>query len=697
MAGATLAILAVITIAVFVYVSRFERERVLASKEATGLAVTGLFAQGVGAPVAFDDSKGVEEQLALFLSAPSVVHATVFGLDPSGAPQALADGGPEPIASGFNLSNERALAGGIQRGPDQILVQAPIVSPAGKPVGFTRVAFSLAADNADISRIERRVLWGTALLGLGLAVALIALSRSLIVRRLGALAVAARRLQTGEQVSVEVRGDDEVSALAAAFGAMASAISSREAEIKRRNHDLHRVLDNVDAGFLTVDLEGRMASERSRILKSWFGRAKNDDFFDYVATFSPVASYALSNGWRDLKDDFMPFEVILDQLPERVAVDEQTFAFGYGPILEEEKLVGVVVSIKEITDELRREAAESAQREAMAIFRRQVDDRNGFARFVAHGETIMKRLRSRTTDRATLLRDLHTLKGNAGVYELESVAYACHALEDRLAEEGGNEISPELFAQLESAWKRIGDVFSELGGGGAKQIEISSAEHSSLLAAIRSGASATELERRVNAFALEPARVSLGRAAQQTRAIARRLGKAETRVSVSVSPPELRLDVETWKPIWLAVPHLLRNAIDHGIEGADARVEAGKPAEGEIRLALVEMADQQTIALVVEDDGAGIDWAKVRQAAHKRGLKTDTESELIDALFADEVSTRDVVNETSGRGVGTNAVKTAVLAVGGRIHVTSEPGQGTTFTLEIPIDAALPAEACRAA
>lgn len=681
LAGATLAILAAVAVVFYVYVSRVERERVLGAREATGVAVTGLFARGVEAAVAFDDAKGVEEEIGRLLSAPSVVHASVFGLDPSGTPTALGSGGAEQPASSFDLSAERGLVGGVQRGPEQLLVEAPILSPAGKPLGFTRVAFSLAEDNAVISRTQRRALWGSALFGLGLATLMIALSRSLIVRRLGALAAAARRLQRGEHAAIEVRGDDEVASLADAFRAMSSAIESRELEIKRRNTELRRVLDNVDAGFLTVDRDGKMAQERSRILDTWFGAAESDDFFAWFETFAPIAAHSLKNGWRDIADDFMPIEVILDQLPARIEVRDRTFALGYTQILEGEQLAGVVVSITDGTAEVRRKAAERAQHEAMTVFRRQLDDRAGFGRFVADGKRILAELRGFDTDRPTKLRLLHTLKGNAGVYELESIASACHALEDRLADEGGADLAPELMAKLEAAWSTLHNLFTELGGNTAPAIEISIPEYRALSEAIANAAPA--LSDQVAALANEPARVSLARAAQQARAIGRRLGKPDVRVRVSV-PPELRLDVDQWKSIWLNLPHLLRNALDHGIEPSDARSAAGKDAAGNIRLAIVEASDTKSLALVVSDDGAGIDWDKLRKAAAKRGLPNDTQADLVAALFADEVSTRDDVSEISGRGVGTNAVRAAVELLGGRIHVASERGRGTTFTLEIP-------------
>jgi two-component system chemotaxis sensor kinase CheA len=674
LAGATLAILSVVATIAFLYVSRAERERALHARESTAVTVASLFAQSVQAPVAFADSTGVAEEVERFVYAPTVIEASVVGIDPSGAHVELGRKSRESLEPGLDLAPEHV---GVQRGREQILVQTPIVSPTGRVLGLARVAFSLAEDNRLIARTERSALVGTMLVGLGLAAALIALTRSLIVRRLAALANAVRALQRGEPATVDVNGEDEIASLADVFRSMSSAIEAREREISRRNSDLRRVLDNVDAGFLTVDRDGKMSDERSKVLESWFGEPESSDFFAYVGQFSRVAAHALRNGWRDIAEDFMPLEVILDQLPSRLDLRERSFALGYSPVLEGDVVTSLVVSITDVTAQVQHEASQRAQRQALAVYRILIEDRSGFENFLKEGDRLISGLRARTAGRDVVLRNLHTLKGNAAIYELETIASICHELEDQLAEELGTCDS----SRLVEAWFDLLLVVSDLGGGQRERIEMSRDEYQGLVDAISRGAAHADLVRRVEAFSNEPGRIALGRAAQQTRAIARRLGKTAVRVEIT-APPDLRLDAEIWQPIWLAVPHVLRNALDHGIEGGVERARLGKAREGRITLSLV--ASDGATTLRIQDDGAGIDWAGVRRAAEQRGLPVATATDLEAAIFEDRVSSRQTVTETSGRGVGMSAVREVVEAAGGRVTVASERGVGTTFSLELP-------------
>lgn len=128
--------------------------------------------------------------------------------------------------------------------------------------------------------------------------------------------------------------------------------------------------------------------------------------------------------------------------------------------------------------------------------------------------------------------------------------------------------------------------------------------------------------------------------------------------------------------------HLVRNAVDHGLESSAERLQAGKSPAGSLLLRTVVRSDEFVVE--IEDDGRGIDWRKLKERALRAGLPTESRTDLVDALFADGISTKDGVTDVSGRGVGMSAVRTACLRSGGRVRVFSEPGEGTRFQFTWP-------------
>jgi two-component system chemotaxis sensor kinase CheA len=137
--------------------------------------------------------------------------------------------------------------------------------------------------------------------------------------------------------------------------------------------------------------------------------------------------------------------------------------------------------------------------------------------------------------------------------------------------------------------------------------------------------------------------------------------------------------------------HLIRNAIDHGLESAEQRAAAGKPAEGVVRLSAAHRSGR--VVIEVADDGAGINRPKVRDVAIRKGLiPADvqlTESEIDNLIFLPGFSTVSTVSNISGRGVGMDVVKRSIQALGGRISITSRPGKGSTFTMSLPLTLAV--------
>jgi two-component system chemotaxis sensor kinase CheA len=137
--------------------------------------------------------------------------------------------------------------------------------------------------------------------------------------------------------------------------------------------------------------------------------------------------------------------------------------------------------------------------------------------------------------------------------------------------------------------------------------------------------------------------------------------------------------------------HMIRNAVDHGLEKPEDRKAAGKPAQGRVNLSAAHRSGR--VVIEISDDGAGINRPRVLQIAMDKGLipsdATLTDTEIDNLLFLPGFSTASVVSDLSGRGVGMDVVRTAIQGLGGRITITSVPGAGTTFSISLPLTLAV--------
>lgn len=170
------------------------------------------------------------------------------------------------------------------------------------------------------------------------------------------------------------------------------------------------------------------------------------------------------------------------------------------------------------------------------------------------------------------------------------------------------------------------------------------------------------------------------------RDLARSLGK---RVKFEIVGTSTQVDRDILDMLDAPLGHLLRNALDHGIETPDARVARGKPAEAHVTLEARHSAGKLLIS--VSDDGAGIDLDNVRASVIRRKLADEdtaarlSEPELLDFLLLPGFSMRDQVTDVSGRGVGLDAVHEMVKAVRGTVRIFNEPGRGSRFVMQLPL------------
>jgi two-component system chemotaxis sensor kinase CheA len=210
----------------------------------------------------------------------------------------------------------------------------------------------------------------------------------------------------------------------------------------------------------------------------------------------------------------------------------------------------------------------------------------------------------------------------------------------------------------------------------ARALRANHAEFERLLGDLHRGVSAARMVTLTQVF---------GRLARLVRETAGRLGKP---VAFETRGGATEADKAVVDGLYEPLLHLLRNAVDHGVESAAARQAAGKPPAGRIVLEASRVGNE--VVITVTDDGPGLDPARLRRAAREKGLlpagRIDAldDREILDVVFAPGFSTAATVTDISGRGVGLDAVRSSIEGLGGRVSIASVPGAGSTVRIAVP-------------
>ena len=513
------------------------------------------------------------------------------------------------------------------------------------------------------------------------------------------LTQAVNTLASGRRdIRVNIASGDELEILGGAFNNMAAElkdsyerlqqmnrtleikVQERTRELADRNRDMRLVLDNVNQGFLTVSTSGHLAQERSAIVDRWFGSYDGETkFADYIAQVDALYAASFAMGHEALIEDILPRELCIEQMPARLRHDGREFRCSYFAIMKGDRFDGLLIVINDVTAELLHARQEAERKEILAMFEALTKDRTGFLAFIDEANDLFKQVRG--ADLLTQRCILHTLKGNAALMNFAIISNLCHQAEDALA----SRLTPlpvEAFAPLEWRWDTLNEALKTfLGDKGRDVLELSLKEVEKLAEEIRAGAPTEHVLDRLASWWLEGCERPLTRLSRYAVALAGRLGKGA--LEVEIEPHGVRLAPKAWAGFWTDLVHVVRNAVDHGLETPSQRERAGKL--GRCKLRFSTAIRDRKLVVEIEDDGRGIDWEGVKGAATKMGLPTATEDDLIRAMFASGLSTEDQVSSVSGRGIGLSAIRQQVDDLGGRIAVVSKPGQGTCFRFVFPL------------
>ena len=196
-----------------------------------------------------------------------------------------------------------------------------------------------------------------------------------------------------------------------------------------------------------------------------------------------------------------------------------------------------------------------------------------------------------------------------------------------------------------------------------------------------------DLQEAVMSVRMLPVDFAFSRFPRMVRDIASRLGK---KVNLKTSGEGTELDKGVIEKIVDPLVHLVRNAIDHGLETTEQRIAAGKPEAGTVTLSAAHQGGH--IIIEVRDDGRGLNREKILAKAAERGIavpENPTDAQVWDLVFAPGFSTADALTDLSGRGVGMDVVRKNINALGGQVEIRSRQGEGTTVSIRLPLTMAI--------
>jgi HPt (histidine-containing phosphotransfer) domain-containing protein len=457
-----------------------------------------------------------------------------------------------------------------------------------------------------------------------------------------------------------------------------------EHKVQERTRDIREILDHVKHGFLVVGEDRRVGKSFSA---SCVGIFRTENLADRdvadLFRFDKEKRSMFILAFEQIFENIMPIEVTTALIPQRFMIEDRIYDVSVKAIEDEKKTIKrLLFSISDIT-ELEHLLKENKQHRSLLKI---IAHREAFLRFMEETGQCLERARQaiQAHDLTQTRLQLHTIKGNALMFGLDAFAQAIHEMEtqDQVLV---SEID-QLAIMLQD-FVRTHDEVLNLKHAEQSRLTVSQEaldRHWNELQAARDLGTARDIFRRLMQESRHKrARELLGILPDQVQTLAQKLGK---NVCVTVIGGDLLLDPVQVAPLMAQLSHALRNSVDHGIETPEER-------EGKAALAKIEIGFYQNHEgwmLRISDDGRGLDPALIRRRAVEKGLVTAdtaqklTKEEIYEFIFASGFSTREQATEISGRGLGMEALRQCVRALGGDLIIDSEVGRGTTLILRWP-------------
>ncbi|HET9236091.1 MAG TPA: ATP-binding protein [Oligoflexus sp.] len=493
--------------------------------------------------------------------------------------------------------------------------------------------------------------------------------------------------------------------LAQSFDQMTDNVARLNSEIARKNADLqgvnqnlekivaertvtiNTILDNVKFGFLLLGRDLRLREGFSKSCLDLLGDNLRAGLpFRELFHLQDHRNVALYEAFIEQAfEDFLPEEMTLRQIPSRLHISERMLHVQVTTVRSGHEVSSLLFTIADATS-LEKVERENTRHKTLVRLLREIE---AFRNFLDETKARLNLTRKfvRAGEHSKVRAEMHTIKGNAAAFDLMDIATLIHNIED-LPDIGLDSIDIKEFELfLQENYEILQINFS--GDSTDSTLVIEQRQLDDIVLRIGESSSSEEMRSRVNDWVADmrykQARVLIGALPEYGERLASRLEKS---VEIKIEGTDTRMDPEVMRPVMHSLIHLVRNAIDHGLESPDERESIHKPIRGSIVINC--RADTDAWHITFADDGRGVNLTKVIQKALKNGhidessLGTMSREQRLGLIFLSGMSTSENVTDISGRGVGMHAVQQAVENAGGSLTISSEEGRGTLIALRIP-------------
>lgn len=482
-------------------------------------------------------------------------------------------------------------------------------------------------------------------------------------------------------------------------------VAERTQELSRMNQTMTALLDSLGQGFFIFNNEGRILDVSSRACENTIECKPDGKMIWDVLQLSENKVSGFQKWMQTLFMEMLPFEDLAPLGPTTYPHSNQrNISLEYNPLRGADgSIEGVVVVASDITNLVEAQKQAEYQKEHAKMIINLVKSKREVLRFIHESKDMLQAIGYQTSghresiDSEELYRHLHTLKGGAALFAVSPVATACHEAETLLGQFNENptpesklelqtkcgEVEMQFEAFLEKTKEILGaSVLSE-----ERQLEVPVSKIHELASRIEPLPGGKKLADDLRAeFILEPVAPYFSPYNEVMQSLATKIDKLLH--PLQIVDNKVAIVPEIYNSLFGTLVHAFRNAVDHGIELPDIRLERGKEAAGQVVVTteVIQNSAQETLLVKIQDDGAGINPEKIREKLNKKGLDISAESdqEVIQHIFDSQFSTREQVTEISGRGVGMDAIKYAAEELGGKVWVESVLGSGSTLYIEVP-------------